>query len=162
MSGSERSGTGPAQDRPRWWRNVPLPEAHLIALGAGGLLAAIAPLRIPIGRRAAAAAGWPVLAAAVAFGSWAVASSTRAGVTVDRTDGLVRRGAFGVSRNPMYLAWSFALLGLATLTRSVWLLLGAAAAATAVHREVLREEVALERAFGDEYRDYRATTRRYL
>ena len=103
-----------------------------------------------------------VIAGAVALGSWAVASASRAGATVDRTDKLVRTGAFAVSRNPMYLAWSLGLLGLAVLMRSVWLLVGAAAASMAVHREVLREEHALERAFGDEYRAYRAATPRYL
>ena len=144
----------------RWWTNVPLPEAHLAALGAGVLLHAIAPVRIPIGR--AAAIGWPVVAGAVTLGSWAVASASRAGVAVDRTDGLVRTGAFAVSRNPMYLAWSFGLLGLATLTRSAWLLLGAFVASAAVHRAVLREEVVLERQFGDDYRAYRAATPRYL
>lgn len=152
----------PADARPRWWRNVPLPEAHLIALGAAGLLHLIAPLRIPIARRTASVVGWPVIAGAVSMGAWAVGSASRAGVTVDRTDGLVRDGAFSVSRNPMYLAWSVGLLGVATVTRSTWLLLGAVAASAVVHREVLREEVVLERAFGDEYRGYRAATRRYL
>ena len=96
-----------------------------------------------------------VIAGAVTLGSWAVASASRAGATVDRTDKLVRTGAFAVSRNPMYLAWSLGLLGLAVLMRSVWLLIGAAAASMEVHREVLREEHALERAFGGEYRAYR-------
>ena len=160
-------GAGAAPDtattgsRPRW-RNVPLPEAHLVALGAGALLSLIAPRRLPLGRRAAAVAGWPLVVGAVALGSWAVASAGREGATVDRTDRLVRTGAFSVSRNPMYLAWSLGLLGLAVLTRSVWLLVGAAAASLGVHREVLREEVALERAFGDEYRAYRMSTRRYV
>lgn len=150
------------RDGARWWKNVPLPEAHLIALGAGAALTAILPLRIPLGRRTAAAVGWPLVAGGVALGTWAVESASRAGVTVDRTDGLVREGAYAVSRNPMYVAWSFGLVGVAALTRSAWLLLGAVAAATAVHREVLREEAALGRAFGDEYRAYRAAARRYL
>ncbi len=141
---------------------MPLPEAHLIASGLATLLQLIAPLRIPVARRTASAAGWPVVAVALALGAWAVGSASRAGVTVDRTDGLVRHGAFGVSRNPMYVAWSAGLIGVATVTRSLWLLLGAVVASVIVHREVLREEVVLERAFGEEYRAYRAATPRYL
>ena len=141
---------------------MPLPEAHLIALGAGAVLSAIAPLRLPLGRRTAVSLGWPVVAGAVALATWAVASASRAGVTVDRTDGLVRQGAYAVSRNPMYVAWSAGLLGVAALTRSVWLLGGAVAAAIAIDREVRREEDVLEREFADEYRAYREATRRYL
>ena len=43
--------------RPPWWRNVPLPESHLIALAAGGLLHFIAPVRAPVSRRVGAAVG---------------------------------------------------------------------------------------------------------
>jgi protein-S-isoprenylcysteine O-methyltransferase Ste14 len=139
---------------------VPLPEAHLVALGAGLLLNVLVRGRLRIGR--AALLGAPVMAGAVALGAWAVASASRAGVTVDETDGLVRTGAFAYSRNPMYLAWSLGMLGLAALTRSAWLLLGACVATAAVHREVLSEEVILERRFGDEYRAYCAVTPRYF
>ncbi len=162
MCANAAPGTTATGPRPRWWRNVPLPQAHLIALGAGTLLSVIAPRRLPIPRRAGAVAGVAVIAGAVTLGSWAVASASRTGATVDRTDKLVRTGAFAVSRNPMYLAWSLGLLGLAVLMRSVWLLIGAAAASMEVHREVLREEHALERAFGGEYRAYRRSTRRYI
>jgi protein-S-isoprenylcysteine O-methyltransferase Ste14 len=159
MAVNDQRRTGP---RPHWWRNVPLPEAHLIASGMAALLQLIVPLRIPVARRTAFAAGWPVVALAVALSAWAVGSASRAGVTVDRTDGLVRHGAFGVSRNPMYIAWSAGLIGIAMLTRSPWLLLGAVVASAVVHRDVLREEVVLERKFGEEYRAYRAATPRYF
>jgi len=141
---------------------VPIPEAHLIALAAGGLLHFIAPVRAPVSRRVGAAVGWPAVAGAVALGAWAVASASREGVTVDRSDGLVRTGAFAFTRNPMYLAWSFGLLGLAALTRSAWLLLAAVGASLTVHRVVRREEVALQSRFGDEYLAYRAATPRYF
>ena len=159
MTVNDQRPTGP---RTHWWRNVPLPEAHLIASGLAALLHLIAPLRIPMTRRTASVAGWPVVAVALSLATWAVGSATRAGVTVDRTDGLVRHGAFRVSRNPMYVAWSLGLIGVATLMRSLWLLLGAVVASAIIHGDVLREEVVLDRAFGEEYRAYRAATPRYF
>jgi protein-S-isoprenylcysteine O-methyltransferase Ste14 len=62
----------------------------------------------------------------------------------------------------MYVAWSISLVGLAIVTRSAWMLIGAVLASGAVHREVLREVVVLERAFADEYQAYREATPRYV
>lgn len=146
----------------RWWENIPVSEPHLVVLAAAGLAQAIAPRRLPIGRRSRIVVGTPLTGGAVALAAWAVASASRAGVTVDRSNGLVTDGAFGLTRNPMYIAWTAALVGLSVLTRSPSLLVGACAAAAVVHRDVLREEIELERSFGDEYRLYRRSTPRYF
>jgi protein-S-isoprenylcysteine O-methyltransferase Ste14 len=148
---------------PAWrWDNVPIPEAHLVALAGAALAHVVAPLSLPVGRRTAAAAGVALVAGGVGLGAWAVASASAAGVAVDQPARLVRTGAYAVSRNPMYLAWSITHLGLALTMRSAWLMVGAALATAAVDREVSEEEAALDVAFGDEFEDYRATTPRYL
>ena len=148
---------------PAWrWDNVPIPEAHLVALTAGALAHLVAPAALPIGRRSAAVAGVALVAGGVGVGAWAVASASAAGVAVDRPARLVRSGAYAISRNPMYLAWSMAHLGLALTMRSAWLTVGAALATAAIDREVSEEEAALAVAFGDAFEDYRASTPRYL
>jgi len=144
------------------WVNVPVPEAHVVALGVGALLHAAVPVRLPIGRLPANLVGSSLVAGGIAFGSWAVASASAADVEVDRPARLVRSGAFGVSRNPMYLAWSIGHLGLGLLARSPWILLGTAVASMAVDREVVAEEASLAGAFGAEYESYRARVPRYL
>lgn len=144
------------------WDNVPIPEPHLAALATAALVHAIAPARLPFGRRTGHLVGWPMVAGGVALAAWAVKSASAAGVSVDRPSQLVETGAYAVSRNPMYVAWSVGLVGLGVVTRSAWMLIGAVLASAAVHREVLREEATLEHAFGAEYHAYRAATPRYL
>ena len=144
------------------WVNVPIPEAHLAALGVGALLHDALPVRVPIGRSPAVLAGWSLVTGGVALGAWAVASASAADVEVDRPAQLVRSGAYRVSRNPMYLAWSLGHLGLGLLTRSGWILLGSALATVAVHRDVAEEEASLAAAFGADYDAYRAEVPRYL
>jgi protein-S-isoprenylcysteine O-methyltransferase Ste14 len=143
------------------WDNVPVPEPHVAALAAAALVHAIAPARLPLGRRIAHLVGWPLVAGGTALAAWAVTSASASGVSVDRPSQLVKHGAYAVSRNPMYVAWSISLVGLAIVARSAWMLIGAVLASGAVHREVLREEVVLDRAFADEYRAYREATPRY-
>jgi protein-S-isoprenylcysteine O-methyltransferase Ste14 len=148
---------------PRWhWRNVPLPEAHLAALGAATLGHLILPARAPLGRRTAGLLGWTMVAAGTGLAAWGVTSASTAGVEVDRPTRLVTTGAFAVSRNPMYEGWSIALGGLGMATRSPWIIAAAVFAAAATHRAILDEESRLSEAFGRKFVAYTGETPRYL
>ena len=142
------------------WANVPLPETHLVGLGAGILLHAVAPWRLPWAAWVGRASGWPLLVAGVGLGAWAVRAAGR--VSLERPDQLVREGPFAFSRNPMYVAWTLGYLGVALVFGLAWplLLLPVVLAATQV--VVRREERSLERRFGAAYRSYQASVRRYL
>jgi len=147
----------------RWrWENVPVPEAHLAALGAAAVAHLVVPARVPLSRRTARLVGLTTMVAGTGLAAWAVTSASAARVGVDRPASLVTTGAFAVTRNPMYEGWSIATAGLGIAARSPWVLAAAAIAAAATHREVLGEEARLSRAFGPEFAAYVAATPRYL
>jgi protein-S-isoprenylcysteine O-methyltransferase Ste14 len=88
--------------------------------------------------------------------------SFRIGIDQDSPNNLVTTGVFAVSRNPIYVAFWFVLLG-QFLLFSNWIPLVYLAAATWLfHRQVLREEDFMRRHYGQEYSDYCLRVRRYL
>ena len=140
--------------------NVPVPEPHVAALiGAAGLHLVL-PLRIPVRRRTARLAGGSALAGGIGLAAWAVASAGEA--DVERDEALVTRGAYALSRNPMYEGWSAGMLGLAVWTRSAWLLAGWALALLAIDRDIDGEESRLLDRFGLAYRAYHDRVPRYI
>jgi len=79
------------------------------------------------------------------------------------TTRIVTRGAFRFSRNPTYLSLTLLHVGIAFAVESLWVLLTAIAAVGVTHWGViLREEHYLAAKFGEEYRNYAATVRRWL
>jgi protein-S-isoprenylcysteine O-methyltransferase Ste14 len=160
--GPDTRASAPRMWRPRpWrWRNVPLPEQHLGAMAAAIVLERRRPWRQLAPTRTRNAIGWALLGA----GTGIVVASTVAAeaVELDRPGQLVTRGAYRLSRNPMYLGWSALHLGAGLLARSRWLLASLPAAWVAVHRQVLREERVLADTFGSAYEAYRGSVPRYL
>jgi protein-S-isoprenylcysteine O-methyltransferase Ste14 len=76
---------------------------------------------------------------------------------------LVTDGPYAIRRNPIYIADVLMLLGVAELTKNVWFVILAALFIPLVTwLAVLPEERHLEDRFGDAYRDYKATTRRWF
>ena len=76
---------------------------------------------------------------------------------------LITEGPYRYSRNPMYLALSLLYAGLSIATDSPWTLALLAPLLVVMHYGVIiREERYLERKFGDDYRRYKATVRRWL
>jgi protein-S-isoprenylcysteine O-methyltransferase Ste14 len=142
------------------WANVPLPEAHMVGLGAGLLLEAVTRWRLPWPVWVGHAVGWPLVAAGLALVVWAVRAAGQ--VPMDRPDRLVRSGPYALVRHPMYLAWTLVYLGLTFALRAVWPLLLLPAVLIRVHVEAVREERALAERFGAEYAGYRASVRRWL
>ena len=142
------------------WGNVPIPEAHLVGLGAGIVLEVVRPWSLPWPGWAGHGLGWPLILAGVGLGAWAVRAAD--GVVLDRPDELVVGGPYAYSRNPMYVAWTLGYVGVALVAGTAWPLLLLPAVLVATQVSVVREERSLERRFGAAYRRYRASVRRYL
>jgi protein-S-isoprenylcysteine O-methyltransferase Ste14 len=81
----------------------------------------------------------------------------------DKASTLISSGIFGISRNPIYLAllclllaWIFRLGNLTAIVFGLTFLL------SITHFQIRAEEKALENKFGEEYRKYKSTVRRWL
>ena len=103
---------------------------------------------------------------ALAFGIWAVDTMTRAGSNVPTnrpTTTIVESGPYRFTRNPIYLGMFGSLVGLAIAFDNLWLLAMLVPFALVIRYGVVaREEVYLERKFGEPYRGYRRRVRRWL
>ena len=121
------------------------------------------PLR---GRTWLAALGAAVIAASIVLFGYAVRLFRAAGTPVPArkpTTTIVMTGPFRWSRNPIYLAFSLFQLGIALLVGSWWLLATLLVAFALMHWVVVpREERYLEAKFGEEYRRYKVSVRRWL
>lgn len=79
------------------------------------------------------------------------------------TTAIVSDGAFGFTRNPIYLALTLLYVGIALLFNALWALLLLLPLMVVMQRGVVeREERYLERKFGEEYRRYKARVRRWV
>ena len=103
---------------------------------------------------------------AIALLSSAVAKFRASGTPVPArkpTTVIVRTGPYRFSRNPIYLAFSLLQLGIAIWVNSLWLLATLVAAVALIHYVVVpKEEQYLERRFGTQYLEYKASVRRWL
>jgi protein-S-isoprenylcysteine O-methyltransferase Ste14 len=127
------------------------------------------PLRIPgtglVHMISAVIAGALILIGVAGFAA-SISNFSRAGTPVQGTKPtrtLVTTRIYRWSRNPIYLGMLFFLVGIGLAVRSPWiLLLAVPLAITFRYGVIAREEVYLERRFGDAYLDYKARVRRWL
>src|SRR5580700_9772039 len=70
--------------------------------------------------------------------------SFRVGIDQEHPDKLVTTGVFALSRNPIYVAFGFVLLGQFLVFSNSLLLVYMVAAVLLFHRQVLREEQSLK------------------
>jgi len=76
---------------------------------------------------------------------------------------LVVQMPYTFTRNPMYLGFTALLLGMAIFFDSIVMLIAPAVFFAVIDRMVIpREEATMERLFGQQYRDYMGTVRRWL
>ncbi|HTZ77338.1 MAG TPA: isoprenylcysteine carboxylmethyltransferase family protein [Stellaceae bacterium] len=112
------------------------------------------------------AVGTAVAVLSLAMGMAGLRQLRRAGTNVrpDRpTTALVRDGIYRYSRNPLYTALAFLYAGIAFAADSLWALMLLVPALLVIRYGVIaREEAYLERRFGDDYRNFTATVRRWL
>ena len=141
------------------------PLVYLTSLVCGTVIHLAMPLPFLPGTLAVPL-GVPLVAVAIALFSYSVAQFRAAGTPVPArkpTTVIVRTGPYRFSRNPIYLAFSVFQLGIAIWVNSVWLLATLVGAVALIHYVVIRrEEQYLERKFGAQYLDYKASVRRWL
>ncbi len=76
---------------------------------------------------------------------------------------IVKGGLYRWSRNPIYLGFILCLTGLAVWLDNAWLLvLEVPFVALLRYAVIAKEEAYLERKFGEEYRRYKASVRRWV
>jgi protein-S-isoprenylcysteine O-methyltransferase Ste14 len=141
------------------------PLVYLVSLVAGGLAQRAVPLPFLPGR-VAVPLGLSLVAVAIVAFAYSVARFRAAGTPVPArkpTTVIVRTGPYRFSRNPIYVAFSLLQLGIAIWANSVWLVATLVVAVALMHYVVIpREEQYLERRFGAQYLDYKASARRWL
>lgn len=141
------------------------PFVYLGALLIGVALDLVRPVRwLPAGL--GTWVGVPIMIAALALFSLAIRRFKAAGTPVPgnkATTAIVNSGPYRFCRNPIYLAFSLLVLGVACVLNNLWLLSTLAAAVSVMSFVVIpREERYLERRFGAAYLDYKANVRRWL
>jgi protein-S-isoprenylcysteine O-methyltransferase Ste14 len=88
--------------------------------------------------------------------------SFRVGIDAEHPDRLITSGVFAFSRNPIYVAFAFILLGQFLIFPNWLLLIYLAAGTWLFHRQVVREEEFLKKYYGRDYLEYCHRVRRYL
>jgi protein-S-isoprenylcysteine O-methyltransferase Ste14 len=115
-------------------------------------------ISLPLAALALIAAGW--------FSTSAFRTMTRAQTAIDPEQpatAIVSDGVFRFSRNPLYLSLTLLYIGISLLLNAVWAFALLLPLLVVVQIGVIqREEVYLERKFGNEYLRYKAQVRRWL
>ena len=141
------------------------PLVYLISLVSGAVIQLATPFPFLPGMLAVPL-GAPLVVVAIALFAYSVTTFRAAGTPVPArkpTTMIVRTGPYRISRNPIYLAFSLLQLGISIWINSVWLLATLAGAVALIHYVVIRrEEQYLERRFGAQYLEYKASVRRWL
>ena len=79
------------------------------------------------------------------------------------TSAIIKIGLFGYSRNPIYLGFCIATIGIGLVLNSWWIIVSVAPLIYLLYFLVIRlEEAYLLRKFGDDYREYQRRVRRWL
>lgn len=99
---------------------------------------------------------WTVVAQAQMGESW------RIGIDEEHRTPLVRKGVFGLSRNPIFLGMMLTLVGLFLVIPNAATLLALALGVVLIQIQVRLEEDFLTRTHGEEYAQYRRLVRRWL
>jgi protein-S-isoprenylcysteine O-methyltransferase Ste14 len=146
----------------KWkWSNVPIPIAHVLGLGLGGILQFFIPSVIIQHQWIGYAVGLLLLGIGISLSAWSVLEASA--TNIESPDKLITSGPYAFSRNPMYVGWDAIYLGVALIVNSVWIIILFPLVIAAIHYlDVLKEEQLLKEQFGEEYLDYQARVRRYL
>jgi protein-S-isoprenylcysteine O-methyltransferase Ste14 len=103
-----------------------------------------------------ASLAWTVVAQAQMGESW------RIGIDEEHRTPLVRKGVFGVSRNPIFLGMMLTLMGLFLVLPNAVTLLVLGLGVVLIQIQVKLEEEFLSSAHGKDYAEYRRDVRRWL
>ena len=104
--------------------------------------------------------------AALVFGAWPALHFRKTGQNPtpwSETPVLVRHGPYRITRNPMYVMMLLVCVAFAIILNTAWILILTPVCAAIIYFIAVRhEESYLETRFGDAYRDYRNSVRRWL
>jgi protein-S-isoprenylcysteine O-methyltransferase Ste14 len=138
------------------WDQTPLPPQTVAGITVSLLAQHVRPFGLPAWTRPA---GWAVVCGG--FVLVTVAARERGPGSLTEPSTLVTEGVHARSRNPMYLGVSMVHVGLAGVTRNVWMLASSAVSAALLHRSILCEERWLKERFGSAYAAYTAEVPRW-
>ncbi|MBQ4870430.1 isoprenylcysteine carboxylmethyltransferase family protein [Priestia megaterium] len=88
--------------------------------------------------------------------------SFRVGIDEEKPGELITTGVFAISRNPIYTAFGFVLIGTFLILPNWILLLYVFAGVWLFNRQVQLEEKSLKKIYGEEYEVYCKKVRKYL
>jgi len=112
------------------------------------------------------ALGVALIGSGILVGTWAVRTMASRGASPDALRPpatLVTTGAFGFSRNPIYLGFVLFYAGVGLLLNSLWIVLLTPVVVVGLTLAIIvRDERLLEKRFGDEFDTYRAKVRRWV
>ncbi len=153
----------PEPDSPGVIAHPPLLYTATLALGV--VLDLLFPFH-PFPTGPARIMGALLLVASMALATWGRRTMSGAGTNINPRQPslvLVTSGPFRFSRNPLYLALAGLYLGVALLVDGLWTLLLLLPLLVVTELGIVRrEERYLERKFGEEYRAYKSTVRRWI
>lgn len=141
------------------------PVLYAGALAAGAVLDWIVPLPL-LAPGAGMVPGVLLIGAALLLAGWCFRLFTKAGTNLPThkpSTAIVTSGPYRFSRNPIYVALTALSVGIALWVNSAWMLgLIVPTVVVMTVGVIMREEKYLEAKFGDEYRAYRNSVRRWL
>ncbi|MBZ6488440.1 methyltransferase family protein (plasmid) [Priestia aryabhattai] len=88
--------------------------------------------------------------------------SFRVGIDEEKPGKLITTGVFAISRNPIYTAFGFVLIGIFLILPNWILLLYVFTGIWLFNRQVQLEEKSLKKIYGEEYEAYCKKVRKYL
>jgi protein-S-isoprenylcysteine O-methyltransferase Ste14 len=143
------------------------PLLFLVVVAAGWMLGRVWPMAWPgLDDLPAKSIGIAFFVLGFGIAGWGLATMLRerAQVRPDReATVLVTSGPFRRFRNPMYVGYALLLLGLSDTTHNIWMaILTPVFVVLVTWLAILPEEQHLEEKFGDAYRQYKATSRRWI
>ena len=143
------------------WKNVPIPEAHLVGLVVGAIAQIAFSQKVFNLGWIGDVAGWPLILAGIGLCTWSVFEASEMDITSPPM--LLTGGPYALSRNPMYVGWSLIYLGIGLTVNSLWIMALFPVVIAYIHFvDIPREEQLLQQQFGQEYQDYQKHVRRYF
>lgn len=142
-------------------KNIPIPEAHVIAIIISFLVRLFFPTQIFLNNWIGHLLGWPMVVIGVLIITWATVKAGE--VSMDEPDELITTGPYAYSRNPMYVGWMLIFLGIIFIMNSIYSLVLLVIVLVYTHCfEIRPEEEFLQKKFGADYKAYKNNVSRYL